>query len=222
MTNGTNATVNPPQLDRVRRVYSWFARFYDAFRAVWGRWTRPIEEDLDQLFRERIGAESRILELAPGTGINIERLFRWTRGFGSYLGIDSSEEMLVRARARAQADDRIELRIGDATDLQAVGGTFDFVVSSWLLSHLDTPDATVRDALRKLAPGGTAVFVFFTPPRSRLLLAVVTAIGNPFSYRVVDREPIRTLPNLERMSVSAAGMATLAVFRAPPDQAPAK
>lgn len=204
-----------PQVMRTRRVYRGFAPFYDAFRAVWSRWTRPIEEDLDRLFRERIGPEARILELAPGTGINVERLLRCAPDFGSYLGIDSSEEMLARARVRAQGDERIELRVGDATDLKVVDHGFEFVVSTWLLSHLEAPSATVRDALGKLAPGGTAVFVFFTAPRGMLLRAAVRALGGPFSYRLVDPEPIRRLPNLEQLSSCAGGMATLAAFRAP-------
>ncbi len=201
------------QAERTRRVYRRVAPFYDAFRAIWSRWTRPVEEDLDRLFRERIGPDARILELAPGTGINIERLLRCSPAFGSYLGIDSSEEMLARAQVRAHNDERIELRLGDVTDLKDVACTFDFVVSTWLLSHLEAPAATVRDALGKLAPGGSAVFVFFTTARSRLLDAALRGLSGTFSYRAVDPEPIRQLPGLERISSCAGGIATLAVFR---------
>ncbi len=209
-----------PQVERTRRVYRRFAPFYDGVRAIWSRWTRPIEEDLDRLFRERIGPDTRILELAPGTGINIERLFRCSPGFGSYLGIDSSDEMLARARVRARGDERIELRLGDATDLQAVPDSFEFVVSTWLLSHLDAPAATVRDALGQLAPGGTAAFVFLAAPRRKLLHLILRWLGGPFSFRLVDLEAIRELPGLERLSTCAGGMAILAAFRAPTDETP--
>ena len=204
-----------PQLIQSRRLYRRFAPFYDGFRALWSRWTRPIEQDVDRLFRDRIGPESRILELAPGTGINIARLLRCSPGFASYLGIDASEEMLARARPRARGDARFDLRVGDATDLGTVESVFDFVVSTWLLSHLDEPTAVVRGALAKLAPGGTAVFVFFTEPRSKLVRVGLRALGGPFSYRFVDPEPIRELRGLERLETCAGGMATLAVFRAP-------
>lgn len=218
----TAASESPsPQVTRIRQVYRRFARVYDAFRAIWSRWTRPIEQDLDRLFRERIGPDTRILELAPGTGINIDRLLRCSADFGSYLGIDASEEMLARARPRTRSDERIELRLGDATDLKDVGdGTVDFVVSTWLLSHLDAPAATVRDALTKLAPGGTAAFVFFTTPRWAVLRVVLRTIRRPFSYDLVDPDPIVGLPDLEHLSTCAGGMATLAVFRAPTDATP--
>lgn len=203
------------EVARTRHLYGRVAPFYDAFRALWSRWTRPVEEALDRLFRQRIGPHSRVLELAPGTGINVERLLRSAPDFATYLGIDSSEEMLARARHKARGDRRIDLRAGDATDLRAVDGSFDFVVCTWLLSHLDAPVQTVRDAVSKLSPGGTAAFVFFTAPRSALLRRVLARLGGPLLYRYVDARAIGTLPNLERVQSCAAGMATLAVFRAP-------
>jgi ubiquinone/menaquinone biosynthesis C-methylase UbiE len=203
------------EVERTRRVYHRVAPLYDAFRSLWSRWTRPVEAALDDLFRERIGSGTRILELAPGTGINVERMFRCAPDFASYLGIDSSEEMLARAREKARGDPRIELRIGDATDLRALEGRFDFLVCTWLLSHLDAPAETVRDALSTLSPGGTAAFVFFTQPTGALLRRVLERLGGPLRYRFVDTRTIQTLPNLERLETCAAGMATIAVFAAP-------
>lgn len=40
----------------------------------------------------------------------------------------------------------------------SVDGPFDFIVSTWTLSHLDATSEAVRGAPAKLAPGGTAVF----------------------------------------------------------------
>ena len=135
--------------------------------------------------------------------------------FAAYLGIDSSEEMLARAREKARDDPRIELRIGDATDLRAVEGSFDFLVCTWLLSHLDAPQDTARTALSKLAPDGTAAFVFFSQPAGTLWRGVLGRLGGPLRYRFVDVQAIRALPGLERIQTCAGGMATLAVFTAP-------
>lgn len=206
---------SPAQVQRIRRVYRWFAPAYDGFRAFWSLWNRKSERELDRLFRERIGPDTRILELAPGTGINIRRLLRRGREFGSYLGIDASEEMLARARAKVADAAGIELRLGDVTELAALPGAFDFVVSTWMLSHLDEPTAVIRDAVAHLAPGGSAVFVFLTEPRGRLLAAIVRAIGGPFSYRCVSLEPILALDHVERVETFAWGTATLVVFRMP-------
>lgn len=215
MTGRVAAKQPSPEVERTRRLYHRVAPLYDGFRSFWSRWTRPAEDALDGLFCERIGSGARILELAPGTGINVERLLRCAPGFASYLGIDASEEMLARAREKARGDARIELRIGDATDLGSVEGGFDFLVCTWLLSHLDAPADTVRAALPKLSPGGTAAFVFFTKPTRPLLGRVLEWLGGPLRYRFVNTEAIRTLPNLERVETCAAGMATLVVFRVP-------
>jgi ubiquinone/menaquinone biosynthesis C-methylase UbiE len=205
----------PAQVERMRRLYRRVAPLYDSFRSIWSRITRPAEAALDRLFRERIGSTTRVLELGPGTGVNIERLFRCGATFSSYLGIDSSEEMLLRARQRSRDDPRIELRLGDATELERIGGSFDFIVSSWLLSHLERPHELVRDAFKLLSPEGTAVFVFLTAPEGAVLRHLVERLGGPFGYRSVDTTAIRALPNLEEALVCASGIATVAVFRAP-------
>lgn len=212
MGEGAPAT---EQVERTRKLYRWVAPLYDPFRSLWSRWTRPAEEVLDRLFRERVGAGSRILELAPGTGINIARLRRIAPDFASYVGIDSSPQMLDRARVRARGDRRIRLVLADATDLSLLEGEFELVVCTWLLSHLDAPVETARGAIEKLAPGGSAVFVFFTAPRNALLRRLLEAVGHPGRYRFVETAPIEELPGLERRMSCAGGMATVAVFRRP-------
>jgi SAM-dependent methyltransferase len=203
------------RLARVRRVYRVFASFYDAFRRLWSRWTRGVELELDRLFAERITPESRLLELGPGTGVNLERLRRCAPSFRSYLGVDASEAMLRQAREKVVGDRRVDLRLGDVTDLRDLPDPFDFVVSTWVLSHLEDPTAVVRDALARLAPGGTAVFVFSSPPRSPWLRLALAPIYRLAAARFVDPEPIGRLPQLEVLRAFAAGLATLAVFRAP-------
>ena len=197
----------------VRRFYRVMAPVYDPFRTWWTRRTADTEATLDDLFKEHVRPESRILELGPGTGINIERLRRCSPGFRAYLGIDASPEMLARARAKASGDTRITLELGDIRDLSRAVGPFDFIVSTWVLSHLDDPAAVVSSVLELLAPGGTAVLVFTTRPRSRLLRIFMRPIWRLGAGRFVNPDPILSLPGLERTENSFAGMATLAVFR---------
>ncbi len=203
----------------VRRFYRLTAWVYDPIRRWWTGRTSEAESALDSLFRKNIRPSSRILELGPGTGVNLERLYRVSPEFQSYLGIDLSQEMLSRAERKTQGDARVELRLGDVRELPAVGGPFDFVVSTWMLSHLEQPEATVRTALEKLAPGGAAVFLFGSAPQKGLVRATYRAIWRAGSARLVDPGPLCQLPGFERTETFRAAleaMATLIVYRAVP------
>ncbi len=180
-----------------RFLYGCVACIYDAIRPLWS--SRDAEVQLDSLFGERIGAATRVLELAPGTGINIERLFRRCANFHSYLGIDVSSAMLDRARVAARDDDRITLQLGDSTDLSGLGGSFGFIVCTWLLSHLEHPESTVRGALEHLEPGGTAAFLFFTRTDNLLVRALVALFVRSFRGACVDAKTLSALPYLEAM-----------------------
>lgn len=210
-----DADARAHELDWARRLYRGMAPVFGAFRWGLGAWTRSAEMELDRLFAERVGPTTRILELAPGTGINIARLLRCAPGFASYLGIDISPEMLARARRKAGADSRFELRIGDAAALADVEGPFDFVICTWLLAHLDEPATAVANANAKLAPGGSAVFVFLGAPDHGLVQAAIRPVLRWLRTPPLDPEPIGRIPHLERMTRHGGGLATLALFRKP-------
>ena len=74
----------------------------------------------------------------------------------------------------------------------------------------------MHDALGRLTPGGTAVFVFSTMLTSRFFRSIATLLYRAAHGRFVDAGSLRALPGLERMETSAGGIATLAVFRPPP------
>ena len=201
-----------------RFLYRYVACIYDAIRPLWS--SRAAEVQLDALFRERIGVATRVLELAPGTGVNIERLFRRCPNFDSYLGIDVSSAMLDRARVAARDDDRITLQRGDATNLSGLGGSFGFIVCTWLLSHLEYPERAVRGALENLEPGGTAAFLFFTRADNPLVRALVALFVRSFRGACVDAKRLSALPYLEAMHRYGGGYVTLAVFRRPREISP--
>lgn len=197
----------------IRSLYANVAPLYDLGRRLWGAWTRSAERELDRLFSSRIDRNSRVLELAPGTGVNLERLFCCAPSFGSYLGIDLSDPMLRRARKKSRGDRRVMLRVGDATELSPALGSFDFIVCTWLLSHLTRPAETVRRALERLAPGGSAVFLFLTRSESPLVRVAVGLVLAPFRVRPVDARTIGRLPHFQRLTRHGGGSASLAVFQ---------
>ena len=217
MPSASTAELRGERSHSVRRFYRLTAWLYDPIRRWWNRQTSEAESELDSLFAKHIRPDSRILELGPGTGINLERLYRAAPEFRSYLGIDLSKAMLARAERKVRGGSHAELRQGDICDLSNVEGPFDFVVSTWVLSHLERPEYVVRSALRKLAPGGTGVFLFATAPDSGAQRAFYRAIWGAGSARIVDPDPLCKLPGFERLETFPAGLgarATLIVYRA--------
>jgi tRNA (cmo5U34)-methyltransferase len=103
----------------------------------------------------------RILELGIGTGETARRVLATHPG-ASLTAIDSSEEMLERARSVVPDAD---LRLARLED-QLPEGPFDLVVSALAVHHLDGPGKL--DLFRRVAdvlvPGGTFVLADVVVP----------------------------------------------------------
>jgi demethylmenaquinone methyltransferase / 2-methoxy-6-polyprenyl-1,4-benzoquinol methylase len=125
----------------------------------------------------------RILDVATGTaGVAIE-LARRTGG--EVVGVDLSEAMLGRGRARVAAaglDGRITLKTGRAEALPFENESFDAVSFTYLLRYVADPQATMRELARVLRPGGVMSSLdFFVPPQAAWLAAwrLYTRVGLP-------------------------------------------
>src|SRR5690606_14898727 len=97
------------------------------------------------------------LDVASGTGV-ISRLL-CERGF-SVTGLDFSEPMLERARAKAKArglDARYVM--GDAENTLLADAAYDVIMTRHLVWTLPDPAAAFADWFRVLKPGGKVLIV---------------------------------------------------------------
>jgi tRNA (cmo5U34)-methyltransferase len=121
-----------------------------------------------------------ILELGIGTGETAKRLLA-THPSARYTAIDSSEEMLERARSVVP---KADLRLARLED-ELPDGPFDLVVSALAVHHLDGP--AKQDLFRRitgvLAPGGMFVLADVVVPEDEA--DVVTPID--WHYDLPDR-----------------------------------
>lgn len=151
----TTLPAHVPQAE-IPRVYGRIAPLYDLWAHVTERKARTACLDAAQL---RDG--EHVLEVAVGTGLAFRELVRRNPS-GVTEGIDLTEPMLARARAKVAAlPGRHRLRVGDAHALDFADGTFDLLVNNYMFDLLPEPDfgAVLGEFRRVLKPGGRLVLV---------------------------------------------------------------
>ena len=105
---------------------------------------------------ERAGG--RILEVGVGTGISLPDYARSSR----LVGVDLSEPMLRRARARVAelGLSNVEaLAVMDAERLALPDKSFDVVVAQYVITAVPHPEMTLDEFVRVIRPGGEIVLI---------------------------------------------------------------
>jgi tRNA (cmo5U34)-methyltransferase len=145
----------------------------------------PRRAEGESVFLELVpSAVRRVLDLGTGDG-RLLALLKRHRPAMRAVGVDVSSLMLEAAAKRFAGDDRVEFVEHDlATGLPALG-TFDAVVSSMAIHHLedDRKRSLASEVFDVLQPGGVfANFEHVASPTHRLHLAFFAAIGEPLEH----------------------------------------
>ena len=95
---------------------------------------------------------------AVGTGLAFSEILKLNPG-GRNEGIDITEEMLIRARRKAEklGASNYRLEVGDAYNLEYGDGTFDVLINNYMFDLL--PEGDFPDVLRELSMSGMEVIV---------------------------------------------------------------
>lgn len=139
------------------------------------------------------GAGRQALDLASGTGV-ISRLLCEV-GF-DVTGLDFSEPMLERAKAKAKARGLAARYVmGDAEDTHLLDEAYDVIMTRHLVWTLPDPASAFGDWFRVLRPGGRILIVdadmTARTVRSKLLrraAAFLKRFGTPSPTHGIDRE----------------------------------
>jgi ubiquinone/menaquinone biosynthesis C-methylase UbiE len=183
--------------EEARQSYDRMARWYDLFAGS--------EKKFTQIGLQKLNVQpwEHVLEIGFGTGQALIELAQ--AGAESVSGVDLSEGMLHVARERvktADLGDRIDLRLGDATQLPFKNGTFDAVFISFTLELFDTPEIpVVLGECRRVLRTGARLGVVSLAKRETLACRVYEW-GHAKMPAMLDCRPI-----FVRQAVEQAGFA---------------
>jgi ubiquinone/menaquinone biosynthesis C-methylase UbiE len=137
-----------------------------------------------------ITAQDRVLDLGCGIGNILIALAERTDFGHPPVGVDVSPDLIrigEREIAKAGLHDRIRLQVAPATRLPFEDGSFDVVVTSHVLKHLDDETLLIsfREVVRVLRPGGRfLLWEFERSGRSALLFWSARLSGLPPAFQL--------------------------------------
>ena len=142
------------------RVYSDLAHLYDA---VFGRAFVDREHEVIEGLSFR--PNQQVLEVGVGTGISLDAYPPYVR----LIGIDASTDMLGHAVAKIKENGwgHMEVRQGDAQQLDFPDNTFDWVTTFHVMTVVPEPRRMMAEMVRVCKPGGRIVVINHFASRRR-------------------------------------------------------
>jgi len=142
-----------------QRIFAW----------VMSRFSERYEQFAAQ-YKERLfaGITGSVLEIGPGTGINL-RYFQ--RPGVQWVGVEPNLFMERYLRKEAERlNMTADLRVGTADALPIEDGSMDAVISTLVLCCVHSQQQSLREIIRVLKPGGRLIFLehVAAPPGTRL------------------------------------------------------
>lgn len=156
----------------------------------------------------RVAPGMRILDLASGVGEPALELARRVGAGGQVVATDlvaGPLEFVARA-ARAEGLDWLSTHVADMEALPFPNASFDLVTCRFGLMFSPDTNATLREVLRVLVPGGRATFLTWGPPTQPLFESTLGVLGSPYPTASERPGPFRfSKPDVLRQHLLAAG-----------------
>ncbi|MDG1482419.1 MAG: bifunctional demethylmenaquinone methyltransferase/2-methoxy-6-polyprenyl-1,4-benzoquinol methylase UbiE [Myxococcota bacterium] len=161
----------------VQRADVW--RMFDRIAPTYDLVNRLLSFGLDIRWRKTVAThmpkerDMVLLDLATGTGDQVISLVKSGR-FNEAVGMDMSAGMLEKGREKVLQlglSDTISMLDGDATSMPLEDSRFDAVTISFGIRNVVHVDKALAEMCRVLKPGGRAIILEFSLPKSAIVRA---------------------------------------------------
>jgi SAM-dependent methyltransferase len=174
---------------------------------VTGERVSSPEGGFNPTFQRHVAAYRAAAQLLPSDGPVLDL----GCGVGhSFHLLAPRESVGVDLDAGALTGQQRETHVADMRATGLAAGRFASVLSVQSLEHVPDPQSVLREVVRVLAPGGTAMFV--TP--NRLTFARADEIIDPYHYREFSAQELRALCVQQFPEVRMYGLAGSERYRA--------
>lgn len=139
----------------IRKVYNIYASFYDF---LFGSIFNPGRLSCVGIINNSAPQNATILEIGIGTGLSLP-LYRKDLHI---TGIDISDKMLEKAKELAiekKLNDRVQLKVMDAADLEFEDNSFDYIVAMYVASVVPDVHLFLEEIARVAKPNAKVIFV---------------------------------------------------------------
>ncbi len=151
--------VRQARAEQAAQYFASQARNWDQLRSL-----HVPEDKVERAVRALVGDGHlhAVLDLGTGTGRMLELVAPFAE---RAVGVDQSPAMLNVARTRLEAAGlkHVQLRQGDLYALPVESDGYDLIIIHQVLHYLDDPGRALREAARRLSPGGRLLVVDFSP-----------------------------------------------------------
>lgn len=158
------------------KVEVW--KMFDRIAGRYDLLNRLLSMRQDVLWRKKLlellpsSNSIHLLDIATGTADQILHLFEETDKITRAVGIDMSENMLAVGQKKINQlnlDDKVNLRVGDATEIPFKAEEFDVTTMSFGIRNVNNVVQSLKENFRVLKPGGCTLILEFSLPKNKLI-----------------------------------------------------
>lgn len=162
----------------------------------------------------------KVLEIGFGTGFCTAALANAVGENGKVCGIDISEGMLKKTSSRikkAGLEERVELKLGDATNLPYTDNFFDAIFISFVLELFDTPDMPIvlQEFKRVLKNEGRICVVAMSKEGKAGVMQKMYEWSHRKFPKFIDCRPIYACQSIEQANFKIADATKMSMMGLP-------